>query len=223
MRKATVVGGLVGLVAAACTGPVRTPEPQPVSAVAELARLRATGQLGPNRLECTLSASVQVVDDMRARLPALRRARNREQASAISAHARSVHANQQEAEVTAVVGARAAMERENATRLSAQGQDRAALAALESASRMFRQLRGNRLATSGDDVFVPLLSDSEADLLAEYTRLRATYAATPVSVDPGASARLREIEREQYGIQEIYAALFLQVYQDPELRCPTFG
>ena len=218
-----MVGSLSALAIAACTGPVATPEPQPVTAVGELARLRATGQLDSNRLECAMLATIAVVDEMRALLPELRRARNREAASAISAHARSVQSNQEQAEITAVVGAQEAMMREQAIRLQAAGHDLAALRTADAAHRMLEQVRGDRLVASSDDIIVPLLSDEDADRLAEYTRLRSEQAELPMDRAGAVSDRLRRIEREQAGIQETYAGIFLQVYQDPALRCTVAG
>ena len=103
--------------------------------------------------------------------------------------------------------------------MSAEGNERAALAALASASRMMAQVRGDLSAAGRDDASIPLLSDEEAELLAEYTRLQRERASTAGPGDRSAYDRLREIERELYGIQEIYAAIFLQVYRDPEMGC----
>ena len=219
MRRPGVVWGVAVLVLTGCTGPVETPEPRPVTAMGELARLRATGQLDANRLDCAMLATIAVVDEMRARLPELRRAREREAASAMSAHARSVQANQEQAEITAVVGAQEAMIREQAIRLQAAGHDLAALRTAAHAHRMLELVRGDRHVTSSGAVVVPLLSDADAERLAEYTRLRSESSESLIGRNPTVSARLREIEREQDGIQETYAGLFLQVYQDPALRC----
>jgi len=223
MGRSMMVGSLWALAMAACTGPVTTPQPQPVTAVGELGRLRATGQLDSSRLECAMLATVAVVDEMRALLPELRRARNREAASAISAHARSVQSNQEQAEITAVVGAQEAMMREQAIRLAVAGNEDAPRQTADVASRMLEHVRGDRLVASSDDVIVPLLSDTDADRLVEYTRLRSEQAEVPMGRAGAVSDRLREIEQEQPGIQETYAGIFLQVYQDPALRCTVTG
>jgi hypothetical protein len=219
MKRSSVAWMIISVTLPACTGPVRTPEPEPATALGELARLRTTGRLDEDRLECAPLAMIRVVDEMRLRLPELREARARGAASSMGTHAASVRDNQVQAEITQAAALDAVVARRGAANARANGNDRAALRQVARAGRLLDLARGDVLVTSSDDVVVPLLSDTEAERLAEYTRLMSERSGSAFTWDARVTERLREIEREQAGIQEVYASLFLQVYGDRELRC----